>query len=194
MDLRIIKTKELIRRVFVGLLQEREFPQITVKELCIRARINRSTFYHHYEDIYALRDELIDSVIDEYTAHMETAFLDIHTFLSDDYPRLLTESLVYMHNHRNLYELLWRQKLLGRNVFEEMLAAGSSFLTNRILESGQVTPAKKKYAGWYANLLINNLMTSTRWWLHQEPPIPAEQMAEMIASNMHSGTVIQLLT
>ncbi|MGI5932703.1 MAG: TetR/AcrR family transcriptional regulator, partial [Eubacterium sp.] len=83
MDLRIIKTKELIRRVFVGLLQEREFPQITVKELCIRARINRSTFYHHYEDIYALRDELIDSVIDEYTAHMETAFLDIHTFLSD---------------------------------------------------------------------------------------------------------------
>ena len=31
MDLRVIKTKELIRRVFVQLLREREFPQITVK-------------------------------------------------------------------------------------------------------------------------------------------------------------------
>lgn len=192
MDLRVIKTKELIRRVFVQLLREREFPQITVKELCNRARINRSTFYHHYEDIYALRDELIDSVIDEYTAHMETNFLDIHTFLSEDYPRLLTANLVYMYNHRELYELLWHQKLLGRNVFEEMLAAGASFLTNRILENDHVTPEKKKRAGWYANLLVNNLMTSTRWWLHQNPPIPAEQMAEMITSNMHSGTVTQL--
>lgn len=39
----------------IDLLKEKELEFITVKEICERAGVNRSTFYLHYETIDALR-------------------------------------------------------------------------------------------------------------------------------------------
>lgn len=58
MDKRIQKTKYAIRKAFMELLQKKPLEKITVKELCELAYINKSTFYSHYEDIYALSDAL----------------------------------------------------------------------------------------------------------------------------------------
>lgn len=44
---------------FLELLGEKDFPYITVKEICSRAGVNRSTFYLHYETI---EDLLAESV------------------------------------------------------------------------------------------------------------------------------------
>jgi AcrR family transcriptional regulator len=38
----------------IELMKTKPFKQITVKELCDLANVHRSTFYIHYEDIYAL--------------------------------------------------------------------------------------------------------------------------------------------
>ncbi len=48
------KTKARLYQAFIALLEERGFNQITVKELCDRAQINRGTFYNNYTDIYDL--------------------------------------------------------------------------------------------------------------------------------------------
>ena len=42
----------------MALLRRKPMHQISVKELCTDAQINRSTFYDHYSDIYALLDEV----------------------------------------------------------------------------------------------------------------------------------------
>lgn len=47
-------TKTAIRRTFFELLEEKAFDKISVREICQRADINRSTFYRHYDDINAL--------------------------------------------------------------------------------------------------------------------------------------------
>ena len=39
--------------------------KITVKELCQRADIHKSTFYSHYEDLYALSDALETQVVEQ---------------------------------------------------------------------------------------------------------------------------------
>jgi len=61
-DYRARYTVETIQREFLKLRQEKPLGKITVKELCTRAHINRSTFYKHYEDIYflegAMREQL----------------------------------------------------------------------------------------------------------------------------------------
>lgn len=36
---------------FLELIEEKEFAYITVKEICEKAGVNRSTFYLHYETI-----------------------------------------------------------------------------------------------------------------------------------------------
>lgn len=59
-DHRTRVTKLLIRRAFLDLLGQKPIQNITVKELCARAGINRGTFYSHYTDIYDLLAQLED--------------------------------------------------------------------------------------------------------------------------------------
>ena len=49
-DLRVRKTKRALGEAFMELLAERPFDEITVNELCDRAKIRRATFYKHYAD------------------------------------------------------------------------------------------------------------------------------------------------
>ena len=58
MDIRIEKTKQSIINAFIEIRSRKEVERITVKELCEKARINKSTFYAHYKDIYDLSDLL----------------------------------------------------------------------------------------------------------------------------------------
>ena len=47
-------TRRALADGMVELMKSKPFDKITVKELCDYADVNRSTFYTHYEDIYAL--------------------------------------------------------------------------------------------------------------------------------------------
>lgn len=58
MDLREVKTKRNIHNAFLELRSKRPLEKITVKELCERAEISKTTFYLHYRDIYDLSDTL----------------------------------------------------------------------------------------------------------------------------------------
>ncbi|MEY2196756.1 TetR/AcrR family transcriptional regulator [Neobacillus sp. BF23-41] len=53
-DLRVIRTKESIRDALVELIDENGFDTITVKDITTRAKINRGTFYTHYQDKFDL--------------------------------------------------------------------------------------------------------------------------------------------
>ncbi len=67
LDIRIEKTERAIKQAFMELRAEKPVEKIRVKELCDRACINKSTFYAHYQDIYALanaiEEELVDAVV-----------------------------------------------------------------------------------------------------------------------------------
>ena len=57
-DLRVIRTKEAIRKAFEEMICEMDYEQISIKELTERARINRKTFYLHYNSLDDLLREL----------------------------------------------------------------------------------------------------------------------------------------
>lgn len=61
-DIRVIKTKKLIRGGLTQLAKQKSINKITVKELTDLIDINRGTFYLHYKDVYdlvtAIEDEL----------------------------------------------------------------------------------------------------------------------------------------
>ena len=63
MDLRIEKTERGIKNAFIELRSKKPLEKITVKELCESARINKSTFYAHYKDIYDLSEYLENDAI-----------------------------------------------------------------------------------------------------------------------------------
>lgn len=86
MDLRIEKTKKSIINAFIELRSRKPLEKITVKELCTKASINKSTFYSHYPDLYALSDtletEIVSSVIQSFD-HPGLLFEDPATFVRE---------------------------------------------------------------------------------------------------------------
>lgn len=62
-DRRTIYTKNLIKDACYEALKKKPIHQITVTELCKAAEINRSTFYLHYQDAFAVYEEMLDEVI-----------------------------------------------------------------------------------------------------------------------------------
>lgn len=47
-----------MQSVMLDLMKYTEFEKITVKKLCEKAEVNRSTFYAHFEDIYDMLDKM----------------------------------------------------------------------------------------------------------------------------------------
>ena len=66
-DLRVQKTIEAIRSVFADMISEMDYEQITVTELCSRAKINKKTFYRYYPTLDDLLSELQDEMSQEYS-------------------------------------------------------------------------------------------------------------------------------
>lgn len=51
-DLRVQRTKENIRRGFEEMICEMDYEEMSIKELTQRAKINRKTFYLHYDTTF----------------------------------------------------------------------------------------------------------------------------------------------
>lgn len=60
-DLRVIKTKRLIKDSFYELLGEEDFDKVNVKQICEKSLIGRSTFYQHYDDKYDLLAQEVEN-------------------------------------------------------------------------------------------------------------------------------------
>src|SRR2546425_5891929 len=70
-DLRVRRTRKLLWEALMAELSERAFEEITVKEICERAMVHRTTFYKHYEDKYALLEQGMRQMYDALVAEEE---------------------------------------------------------------------------------------------------------------------------
>ncbi|QHW33393.1 TetR/AcrR family transcriptional regulator [Paenibacillus rhizovicinus] len=64
-DPRVMRTRQLIRGAFRDLLQRKGFETITIKDIAQKATVNRATFYAHFEDKFALLDEITEQAFHE---------------------------------------------------------------------------------------------------------------------------------
>ena len=59
-------TASLFDDALIELLEKKDINYITIKELCDKAGVNRSTFYLHYESINDLLDETMQYILDKF--------------------------------------------------------------------------------------------------------------------------------
>jgi len=73
------QTKATLKAAFWELYQDRPITKITVQDVTTLAGFNRSTFYQYFHDVYAVLEEIEDSVIHEW----ETAFSQNRKLITD---------------------------------------------------------------------------------------------------------------
>ena len=116
MDLRIQKTLRNIRAAFIELAKEKPIDNITVKELCERALINKATFYLHYENLGELIAILEDEYVKEITGEIDFADL----FYTDPEQFLLKMWQAYQQNANSVIMMKDRR---GWNLLNRLLEA-----------------------------------------------------------------------
>lgn len=188
MDHRAERMKTLIRNTFFDCLETEDFSQITVGKIADRAMINRSSFYRYYTDKYALRDSVIDAIVADFEEHMEVDFLHMD-IENKAHTRVLEDCLTRLCDQKRELEILWKQPLLGRNLFEEMMNAGANKVKSEIQRQPTISDEKKHYADWYARLLVNNFLVTVRWWFSHTDELSPKQITTMMKRHMLCGTI-----
>ena len=62
-DKRITKTKRSLKAAMIEMLSKEDFEHISITELCRKADVSRITFYSHYNDKYALLDDIFEDML-----------------------------------------------------------------------------------------------------------------------------------
>ena len=82
-------TKRAITESFRALLAVKPLDKITVRDIVEDCGLTRNTFYYHYEDVYDLLSDVLESEIERALsvpaggASWETMLLDVLSFLTD---------------------------------------------------------------------------------------------------------------
>lgn len=98
---------------FLSILGKKDFAFITVKEICERAGVNRSTFYLHYETLNDLLYESVQYMYSQFLSYMKDYSVNTELVtrlqdcpISDLYlitPEYLIPYLNYIKQHKRLF-------------------------------------------------------------------------------------------
>ena len=106
-------TALLMNQALVELLNKKDYEFITVKEICERAGVNRSTFYLHYETINDLLEETIDNIdkkfVTYFSENANVFFEKIKSASTENLllitPEYLTPYLTYIKDNRIIHQV-----------------------------------------------------------------------------------------
>lgn len=92
-EVKFNNTAKKMNSALIELLEEKEFSQITVLEVCKRANVNRSTFYSHYNNTFDLLEEVHVAFSKELNKH----FVDEdNTFMEKDTSISIKQTVSYL--------------------------------------------------------------------------------------------------
>lgn len=127
-----------MNEALILLLEKKEYSFITIKEICEKAGVNRSTFYLHYETMDDLLSETIEYVGKKIQKKFNNKVLDKQTIknskLEDLFlvtPKYLLPYLEFLKENKAIYKISYSQpnvlkeknivSHLFKNIFEPIL-------------------------------------------------------------------------
>lgn len=184
-DRRVLRTRNLLFRAMVSLMQEMPYDQITVQLILDRADVGRSTFYAHFEGKEDLMVSNMVQILDGMSLAMAPE--------GKPGANLLPGAALFRHIQQNfpLFKALTSSRGL-----EFFFLRGQQYWSERIAEqlranvkTGQQPSVPLEIlsdhvAGSFVNLL--------RWWIENRMPYPPEQM-ELFTRQLTEPTVHAVL-
>lgn len=175
-------TAKRMDEAFLELLDKKEFEYITVKEICEKASVNRSTFYLHYEtmnDLLMEVGEYIGKRFAEYfnddlsiPQNIKESELNNLMFINDDY---LTPWLTFIWDNKKLFQtFIKRHDILGMennytNIFNHVIRP--------VLERFEVKSEDHEYLFAF---YVEGIVAIVKVWIRDGCTRPIEELIEII--------------
>ncbi|MBQ7184601.1 MAG: TetR/AcrR family transcriptional regulator [Clostridia bacterium] len=167
-DRRVTMTKRMLKDALIGMLRDTDIYHISIRDLCRRADVNRTTFYKYYGSQFDLladmEKDLLDFLSNAITEH------------ADDPVRIIETACGYMESHlefgrliiNNNVDPLFPQKLFSQAAVRE--AALKKY-------GGQKDAAELEYL---FNFITYGAYRVVCVWLNKEDREPPRQIARQM--------------
>lgn len=176
---------KLMDEALIDLLNDKDFEYITVKEICKKAGVNRSTFYLHYETI----DELLSETCQWYLNKFQEYYKDMDDRLSyeDINSRPLQDLILTSDNYLIPYLNFMKENkkimvacLTRPNTLNAEKVYGWIFrYVSPIMSRFGIEECDKKYI---FNFAIHGLMAILVEWMKNDFKEPVEHIVQLIKS------------
>ena len=134
-------TALLMNEALLVLLEKKDYEFITVKEICVKAGVNRSTFYLHYDSINDLLVETIEMINKKFHQSFDLNNIGEETyFITTKY---LIPYLEFVKNNKRIFRLVHEKPEIfnSKHVFSKMYET----IFSPILSKYNVSEDKKEY-------------------------------------------------
>ena len=103
-----LKSKRNIKEAFIELVAEKDISQIRIREITERAELSKGTFYAHYQDIYAVLEDIENENIERMTAYLA----EIHgNSITEGYTPFLKKLFFYIEENKEIYNKLFKSNV-----------------------------------------------------------------------------------
>ncbi|MDR2795784.1 MAG: TetR/AcrR family transcriptional regulator [Spirochaetaceae bacterium] len=169
-------TRKVLADSLIELMKDKPFAKITIKELCEKADINRTTFYAHYRDQY----DLLMQIEEENLAWFEDMLNKYDGRCSRrDIMEMVEEMLNFIANNSNSLHIL-----LGGNgdidfqkkVFRRFMQKG---LIIKYFSDKSMQEELNEY--WYT-FIVNGAIGLIQHWLKNNMSIPIPELAKILVN------------
>ena len=103
---RVRISKQLLRKGLTDLLLEKSIHKISVREICDKAEVNRTTFYKYYGSQYDLLADMEDEVLTQIERFLSSKNDD----LSDNMEQI-TKTVTFVGEHSKLCKILFNNNV-----------------------------------------------------------------------------------
>lgn len=170
---RVRMTKKALEESLLELLLEEDIHKISIRTLCQRADVNRSTFYKYYSSQYELLKEMENKLL----LQIEAA-LSVNDTTMTDHEKLLN-FFVYAQNNCNLFRLLLNANI-DPDFPKQLLTLPSVF--RRLQEEVQADdPQELRYK---QEFIFYGGYQVLKKWINSDPRETPEKMVEIFGKTI----------
>lgn len=164
-------TAVLMDEALIQLLDKKDIEYITVKELCFKAGVNRSTFYLHYESIIDLLNEAMEYVNNKFINYFDINskdFIKNIRYLKLEDLNLITEEylrpyLEFVRENKKIFKASFNNPK-GMKAYEK-LGNLEKYVLMPILDRFDIPKDERKYK---ISFYIHGIMSIIEQWLNEE--------------------------
>ncbi len=163
-DLRVQRTRRLLREALIDLVTDQGYEQITIREITQRAQVGYKTFFRHYASKDALLQTILDEIVEEFQAALLSPAApnasDSNTRVAVQFAKEYAALLLMLLHSASSAQLLAPLTKLG-------LAEGRRFFSGSDLPDELV-----------AHHFTASMLSLLQWWLEHDMPFSVDEMAD----------------
>ncbi|PRO65357.1 TetR/AcrR family transcriptional regulator [Alkalicoccus urumqiensis] len=178
-DRRVRKTKLALKQALLTLLKKKTLGAVTITELVQRADLNRSTFYHHYNNAAELFEEIRSGVLDDLARCYREPYLHVRRLFLDELSASSIQIFEHVYENGGFYTVILDsstaydfqleiQSMIQKITLEELLIDAPPSLN------------KELYASYHAHAITGMIMDWVRRGFPETPEYMNNQLLAII--------------